>query len=191
MLSNELRFRVEEILNNVVDINGYKFQECLISVPKDITIGCYIDLSCMKDVEVGDYYKTNKAYLTSLEDPAEGKREKELYYRIDYVSESDEEEYNEWKETKVRLNALMIKGKNSVLTENGPMKISFFPIKALVKNEFGNKFSILVMGFYNRAKMLDDAPNTFYADIYGELSRRRSDKPCFIILKEMEIRKEV
>lgn len=187
MLSFELHYKVLDILEKDININDYSYAKCLIEVPKDIQIICYINSKILDQTEVGGYYKAKKAYLTSLSEV----KDIEVSMRVDHIFESSKEEFESIPETIVRTNALIRKSKLNVLKHFGPMRTPTCHATAVSKNEKGNTFYIMLIGFHSRAKLLDNLGKACYADITGSLATRGNGKPCSIIIKDLYIRKEV
>lgn len=189
MLSNKIKYYVKEITDTVIDVNGFKYQKCVITVPGNVTLSAYISVKFMGITSVGCYYHTNKAYVTSMEGPT--RKNAEVVLRIDVTTISKEKSFNKDKETIVRVNALLHKSDSNKLEHFGPMNTPVISTTAVSKNEWNKLFYILVIGFCSKAKLIDKLEKSCYADITGVLSRRNPDKPCYIIVKDIHIWKEV
>lgn len=189
MLANELYYKVENILDEKIDINGYEFTKTMISIPGNITIPCYINEKAMPNLKEGNYYYSKKAYLTGL--GGNKPKERELSFRIDYKYDSTEEDFYSKKETVVKFNGLVRNGDNNILKKLGPMMVPTFVTTCILKNELRDTFYLMVVGFHNKAKTLSELGVACYVDITGVLSIGKPDKPCSVIVRDIICRKEV
>lgn len=189
MLANELYYKVEKILDDKIDINGYQFTKTLISVPGNIKLPCYINEKAMEDLVEGNYYYSKKAYLTGMGNTKP--KEREISFRVDFKFDSSEEEFLKQKETVVKFNGLIRNGSNNILKKLGPMLVPTFVTTCILKNELRETFYLMVVGFHNRAKSLSEIGVACYVDITGVLSIGKPNKPCSVIVRDIILRKEV
>ena len=191
MLSSELYYKIDKIDGTCISINGYKYFKVNATIPDNIQMVLLISDKCKNNVEEGKYYFSKRAYLTSLEEDNKDNINK-FVFRIDYMSNCSKEEFNTKKESVVTFNARINKRKHNMIKNLGPMCIPTFSVKATLKNEMGNPFHVLIIGFHSRAKMLNDLVNVCYVDITGCISSpRKSGLTCAIVVKDIIFRKEV
>lgn len=190
MLSNKLRYRVDKIYDEVVDLNGFKYFKCGITVPGNIKMYGFINSQMSPIIEEGKYYSARKAYLTYI-DGVEVDNSKDASFRIDTTTVSDESTYRSEEVTVVHINALVHKSKNNEIRYYGPMRTAYFCTTARMRNEVEEDFYIMLMGFHGKARALEKLNDLCYADITGILSRRKHKKPCYIVVKDVLVRKEV
>lgn len=191
MLSSELHYKVESIDDSTVLINNYKYLKVQAVIPDNIPMTLLISEKCKKNIEPGKHYYSKRAYLTSV-DMEDDSNNNKFVFRIDYMSDSSKEEFDSKDESVVVFNARINKRKHNVIKNLGPMCIPTFSVKATLKNEMGNPFHVLVVGFHSKAKMLDDLVNICYVDIIGCVSGpRKPGLPCAIVVKDIILRKGV
>ena len=190
MLSNQLRYRVDEITSVIKDINGFEYILCKITTPGNIHIDGYINSQFKDILEEGEYYYTKKAYLTSFEDSVV-EDEPDVCFRIDHTTVSRKRSFMSEKYTNVKVNALIRKSPSNKIKFYGPMKTEYFCTTGKIRNELNDNFYIMFMGFHNRAKVLESLNNLCYVDVEGSLNRRNTKKPCYIVVNDVVVRKEV
>jgi hypothetical protein len=191
MLSSELHYKIINIGSENISINGFNYLRVNVLLPGDIPMAIYIGEKHMSYIKIDEYFFTKRAYLTSSY--VEGDNKGGFSFRIDFVSESSKKDFDDQNgETVVNFNARIGKKPRDVIKYLGPMRIPTYSIRAALKNEVGEMFHVLVVGFHSKAKVLDNLCTVCYVDITGSISApKKSDKPCAIVLKEYTLRKEV
>lgn len=190
MLSSELYYKVNEVHENKVSINGFDYVPVEVTIPGNIDMIVYISDKRTKYIEVGKYYYAKRAYMTSKY--VEEKEKENFSFRIDYITESNKEDFELQEDTIVTFNARIGKKSRNVLKFLGPMRIPTYSTRATLKNEVGNTFHILAVGYHSKAKLLNNLCKVCYVDIKGSISApRKIGMPCAVVVKEVIIRKEV
>lgn len=191
MLSSELFYKVNSIEEEVISINGYNYVKVNVTIPGPISLIIYVGEKHVKALEAGGYYNTKKAYLTSSYE--EKTIDGEFSFRIDSILPSTKEEYDAQQETTtVKFNARVGKRPKSTIKYLGPMRIPTYSVRASLKNEAGEQFHVLVVGYHSKAKVLDGLAPVTYIDVVGHISApKKFGKSCVIVLKNHILRKEV
>lgn len=190
MLASKIHFKVEHITEETVDINGYEYTKVEVTLPKDLPMSVLIGLRCLPRIKEGNYYFADRAYLTSKN---LGKNAVSPFtFRVDYVSDSIESDYNMQRETTVNVNCKYKRRTWNDVRPAGPMLVPTFSTKMQVQNESKDMFYVLILGFHGRAILLSNLSKSCYVDITGTLSAPRTPgKPCAIIVKNIVVRKEL
>ena len=188
MLINTIKFIVRNIEDEIIDLNSFKFKRTLIELPNNVFINAYIYVKCLDDINIGKYYLSDKAYVTSI-----GKcfEDKEVCFRIDGLEEITEEDFNLEKDSNVRLNGLIKRMKPENFKYKGPMSTPYMFTSIFPKNEEGKDFPILLIGYNRAAQELSKVNSYTFLDVDGVISRKDPNRPCFIYVKNLVIRKEV
>jgi hypothetical protein len=192
MLSSDIYYKIISIDGDkIVDVNGYDYIRVKALIPKGIEIYMLFSIKTLDMLKEETCYYSEKAYLTSL--VKEKKISKEFGFRIDVITkEIDINCFNSLNESDTKFNAKIIKKDFNVIKNLGPMNIPTCSVKAIIKNELNSYFSVLVVGFHSKAKMLSDLSDICYVDIIGSISGPRNQgMPHAIIVKDIILQKEV
>lgn len=191
MLSSELYYKVNSIDEEAISINDYQYLRVNVTIPGHVTMIVYVGVKHAKNIKVDSYYYCKRAYLTSSYE--EKVMEGEFSFRVDSVVPSSKEDFTAQNErTVVTFNARVGKRPKNEIKLLGPMKIPTYSVRALIKNEIGKQFHILVVGYHAKARQLDGLAPVTYIDVIGNISPpKKPGKSCAIILKEYKLRKEV
>ena len=155
-----------------IKVNEYLFDTYEVEAGKEV-IKAFFDVRF--PVSVGDCIYSEDMYITDGMTRAKDSRTAEfLSVRVGSFRIIPEEEYEKKEHFVVKCNGKLLKPiDDKGVRKIGPANKPFYACTFSIKNEFGKPFTILLIGFYNKAKKLYDLPNGTYMNIEAKLFQKR------------------
>ena len=189
MVRNELTFVYNGLTTKVHTFNTYQYSIANIIISGGVECTAYIPSSMIKRMSVGSVYYSNMVYITA-EYNDDNRRSIDVCFRIDRFTESGNINLSKSGRTSVRINVLIEKDRYIKYGVQGPMSTPFVICNAISRREDNTFFKVMLMGFYGKVNLIKNLPNKCFVDVIGYITRRDANKPCYIVVDDVIIRKE-